>query len=680
MSIFKLPDHYRLSILASTTTASDTTRHDTNDLLTNSMPSFLTRIRSPRRPKDISTQDNNIIETERNEERLPPISLDASLDSPSQNVELDSKIHPDLSALFASVEDALKSVGRPATAQQQARVNDDTAAEWMSGYSYGEERIEGEGSDTRSVDNGAHYGAGWSTFGRDASINLNDIERGRTFNRGGATSAKYMSDANFRPSSAEAVLSWSPEPDNTPFVSPRPSGSSYQASYPSPEVRQSLEQTVYYSPSPRTFGYPSPQQFTPADSPSLPLPAFQSTPKMAASPLQSMHKPSQDTSSRFRFSGLPPLSATFGKIRRAQSDQPKASKIFSRSSVDEVAAAQPQTPSRPSTTASREPSRRQSAEWNARAASAGINADGAPTAEFGWPAEVSREILRLSLGEHAMAHTQGAPSTAMRRTATDPANAVAKSRNRTDSKRDPPRVSHEQQDNAKATVRLVKSSNSEQRPSSAHLYSTTLPRPSSSSAALGRNDELHYFATQLASTPRAPTVASRKAMKSRSHSSDTAQDAEAGATEGGGNRRSGSRNRVDWDSAELQNFLSSEGGARDLAGNTLRPSTPIKQSSSASTYETAGSSSFLHAPSLSVIAPTPRGSPGRSRTDSGAEGEDGLQVPTPPPQSDKSKGKRKADESEEVTPPDLRGAKAKKTTFAAEGKRMSISSAYFFSA
>ena len=106
--------------------------------------------------------------------------------------------------------------------------------------------------------------------------------------------------------------------------------------------------------------------------------------------------------------------------------------------------------------------------------------------------------------------------------------------------------------------------------------------------------------------------------------------------------------------------------------------TPIKQSASHSSYDTAGSSSFLHAPSLSVITATPQSSQSRSRRQSGANsdlGSDNLQVPPVPAlpeQSEKGKGKRKADNSEDVAPPEKRSSKTKKTTFAEGGKRKSF--------
>ncbi|KAH8114790.1 hypothetical protein DFH11DRAFT_1508518 [Phellopilus nigrolimitatus] len=133
--------------------------------------------------------------------------------------------------------------------------------------------------------------------------------------------------------------------------------------------------------------------------------------------------------------------------------------------------------------------------------------------------------------------------------------------------------------------------------------------------------------------------------------------------------RTDSENQNKWDS------LQPESGDGYVEGSAVRPSTPIKQSASTSTYHTAGSSSFLHAPSLSVIAPTPRGSPGRSREESAADSElgEGLKVPTPP-KSDKSKGKRKAEDSEDGSPPGSKGTKGKKTTFAERPQRNSNSS------
>ena len=109
-------------------------------------------------------------------------------------------------------------------------------------------------------------------------------------------------------------------------------------------------------------------------------------------------------------------------------------------------------------------------------------------------------------------------------------------------------------------------------------------------------------------------------------------------------KRVENENKIDWESAELQEFISREESG-ESSGDALRPpTTPTKKSESESTYQTAGSSSYLQAPSLSVIAPTPRSSPGGSRHNSGGlpGATYGLQVPSDSPQTANSKGKRKA--------------------------------------
>ncbi|EJC98474.1 uncharacterized protein FOMMEDRAFT_23708 [Fomitiporia mediterranea MF3/22] len=361
-------------------------------------------------------------------------------------------------------------------------------------------------------------------------------------------------------------------------------------------------------------------------------------------------------------------------MKRIKSEQPVSSRRLANGHINEPTG-RLRTFSRSSNRTSQGLTRRKSAEWTAHAASAGVFADPAQTTEFGWPAAVSREILRLSLGEQAMLPAQDAPSLVIA-TAPETAGANnlpdqtdARSSKLLESQRGVPRVSHEHKHNARQSTRLIRTSTSGQRLSSAHLLSSTPPSPS---YAPGRNGEPRSIATQSETTDNASaSVANRRTVKARSQSSgnntvDSKPDTKMGAAGVAVHKRSDSENMVEWGSRSMQDFLSPEERNGDASVAALRPSTPMKKSESESTYETAGSSSFLHAPSLSVIAPTPRGSPGRSKNS--LELEDGLQVPTPPPESEKSRGKRKAEESEDGSPPDLRGSKSKKSALAAEGK------------
>ncbi|KAL5482382.1 hypothetical protein ACEPAI_8976 [Sanghuangporus weigelae] len=650
------------------------------------MPTFLTRLRSLRRSRPNSTSNPPIksiaTDVARNEKRDAHTAVedDASPESPSRNVELDSKIYPDLSALFASVEEALKSHERVAEAQNEVHLYDDSDSE----NDYGDEQVRDAQRLAHSTNDSALYasfgsglGTGWSTFGQDDSPcpqvpQRTHIVSSRDNNRN--NNGRVIA-ANFRPSSTtDAVLSWSPKPVES-LESLRPTNFSYSspALYPSPEIQQQNTQTsVYYSPSPGTFGYPTPPHFDPVDFPSFPAPAFHSTPKTSASSrTRSLPKRSPRTSGRSR---IPRLISNNSRMKRTKSDLPRTSRR--RTSTHAIGALEQKLASiRSSTSVSKIPVRRKSAEWNSRAATAGVVADPKQTTEFGWPAEVSREILRLSLGEdlmlHSHSHGQDAPTTPAATTPVSQLVGMRDTQNRdANLKRGAPRVSHGHKLNERL---IIRPSISEHRLSSAHLYQSTVPPSSSTSSAPGRSDGTQTTATQVSSTPSAPSVAAPKNSRSQS-SGDNAldtnkSDSEMGATGvAAHHKRSESENKIDWESAELQEFISREESGGDLSGDALRrPSTPMKKSESESTYQTAGSSSYLHAPSLSVIAPTPRSSPGGSRHNSGASGAlpeatYGLQVPTPPPQTAKSKGKRKAEESEDgsPSPPDVRAPQNKK--------------------
>ncbi|KAL5501844.1 hypothetical protein ACEPAH_9105 [Sanghuangporus vaninii] len=651
------------------------------------MPTFLTRLRSLRRSRPNSSLNSPIksIATDlaRNERRDAHTAVedDASPESPSRNIELDSKIYPDLSALFASVEEALKSHERVAEAQKEVYLYDDSDSE----NDYGNEQVRDAQRLAHSTNDSALYasfgsglGTGQSTFGQDDSPCPQVPERTHTIssrdNNSRNNNGRVIA-ANFHPSSTtDAVLSWSPKPVES-LESLRPPNFSYSspALYPSPEIQEQNTQTsVYYSPSPGTFGYPTPPHFDPVDFPSFPAPAFHSTPKTSASSwTRSLAKRSPRTSGRSR---IPRLTPNNSRMKRTKSDLPRTSRR--RTTTPAIGALEQKLTSiRSSTSISKIPVRRKSAEWNSRAATAGVVADPKQTTEFGWPAEVSREILRLSLGEDLMLHShscgQDAPSTPATTTPGLQPVGMRDTQNRdgppANLKRGAPRVSHGHKLNERL---IIRPSISERRLSSAHLYSSTVPPSSSTSSAPGRSDRLQTTATQVSSTPSAPSVAAQKNSKSQSsddnaldtNKSDSVMGATGVATH---HKRSESENKINWESAELQEFISREESGGDLSGDALRrPSTPMKKSESESTYQTAGSSSYLHAPSLSVIAPTPHSSPGGSRHNSGGlpEATYGLQVPTPPPQTAKSKGKRKAEESEDgsPSPPDVRAPQNKK--------------------
>ena len=488
-----------------------------------------------------------------------------------------------------------------------------------------------------------------------------------------------VSEVNLRQSisTSEAVLSWSPKKEVTsePGSDHISTGSS-KHTFSSSEVLQRTP-TGCGVPSPGTFGFPSPLSQMSVGSPNSPHPPFHSTPKIKSSH-KLMISPVRLMSPSHEPISVPSSQLPFISSRRDQSylrSEQRIDESFSRRNEPGERDVRARL-STFSSQSSRRPQRRKSAEWNAHAASAGVNADPSQRAEFGWPAEVSHEILRLSLGRLA------AP-----KVSTYDVSASTKIESRRDRRMSittngKPRVSHES--------KIVRSSDrmrsKEDREQS---FSSVYPRQqqSLSTPLPVRNNGRDSLVTQHSSSPRAPSVAPRKSSKTRSilvadNVLEAKTDDRKGALSSTGSavyhRRSGSVNQEDWSSENLQNFI--KDANMELFSSEL--TTPIKQSASHSSYDTAGSSSFLHAPSLSVITATPQSSQSRSRRQSGANsdlGSDNLQVPpvpTLPEQSEKGKGKRKADDSEDVAPPEKRSSKTKKTTFA-EGKRKSFSFGLF---
>ena len=158
--------------------------------------------------------------------------------------------------------------------------------------------------------------------------------------------------------------------------------------------------------------------------------------------------------------------------------------------------------------------------------------------------------------------------------------------------------------------------------------------------------------------------------------------------------RSDSENQIRWESRQLQDFLAT--GVRLVEKE--RPVTPDASKGgnlgTSSTQFPGSPSSYLSPPAVSVMvtAPTPQGSPGRARASSSST-DDGVQAANfslslnVPPEahstprkstsggSSKSQGKRKAEESDEGSPPGERivrlsmgsvsGSRKTKTSFAA---------------
>ncbi|KAH7922941.1 hypothetical protein BV22DRAFT_971471, partial [Leucogyrophana mollusca] len=169
--------------------------------------------------------------------------------------------------------------------------------------------------------------------------------------------------------------------------------------------------------SPRTFGYPTPPENRSTfafPSPPPPMPALDH-PELTAALSSRMNRP--DSAPRpsssaggsktlpYRRSKITPrtrddffssLSQSFGHSIRHHSSLPRVHQIFPSSASDERQRLRGEQRPRARTVSGKTKHvRRSSADWSAHQATVGVNS----TLDYGWPAEVSRQILRLSLGK-----------------------------------------------------------------------------------------------------------------------------------------------------------------------------------------------------------------------------------------------------------------------------------------
>ena len=690
---------------------------------------------------------------------------------PTPEFELDSKIHPDINALLASIEEdpyapyadgsrailqALKPSRPRVKAEEIKRNIDDGNRHSRDGYDDAGTEEKPVGRSTTKSEVPPLYirdpQAAWSTFGREGLRifpNLRAIGRSKRGRRdqsegtdGGVSgrskesNERSSSNGGSRPSTSHVnsirttstisrpplpplpntgissgpqgitipisetpsrrssshvirnadaqqsdtnVLSWSPptEPDELP--SPDNSVLSRSAVQTPAHPAVAVQVNTFDSPSPRTFGHPTPLQPSPSLPPPLPFPAFHSTPKTPVRPLLSSVANDSSEVSRSRISNSSALTpfSTFGRAFRTQSEKAKAPHTFMGATKEKSAEQKPRYRTRVSSSA-RGHRRRESAEWRARSASAGVVSSSSQ--DFGWPADVSREIIRLSLGSEVVAPAQG--NAERIREDSDLAGLQYTTRHRTLSA--PTRRLHNHDysgshDLLTGSSRLLgpyAHRSSEQGPGSSHSL-FLLSSPASSAASSSPRNGGASVIPQPSQTGFSKNLTPQRSLKDLKGKSRLLDDNGSAAvdsdvqTAGGYSKermiqhiRTPSENQVKWESSQVQDFLAV--GYED--GHALRPSTPIKQSESSSTYLTAGSSSLLQPPSVSVQSPTPQGSPGRSRKESGLSVGNGLGLQVPisdistPEKSEKSQGKRKADDSEDGSPPGSKGSR--KTSFA----------------
>lgn len=497
------------------------------------------------------------------------------------------------------------------------------------------------------------------------------------------------------------------------------------------------QQEVLYSPQALTFGFPSPPShplsiipspdasefLTPASRPPL-----HSTPNNARATeendgLFDFNPPSSGPDRNFRFRGsnrlrqltfggasstlnslgLPPMSSTFGKNprSRALSDRPKASKIFSDTNtmheeigLAETSRSQPfvnstnlklRSGSDPPKHRSnrRSAKRRRSAEWRSHTAAAGVTASPKDASNYGWPADVSRAILQLSLGDPATA-TTSTSTREVQHTKTSSISSASRGqsadlRPTTDKEAIYARPNKEggSQYNTFPASRRQSQMRTEGPPHALSFSFPILPSPSSSPSTARP-----AFNAGPASAAAEPTVSQpgprhtshsqgvgSKISETRGHGTGRTDEAGngTGAQREGKEKDSGmihhvrstSESHIRWSSKKMQDLLdraeleSGEGGMRHDTSIALPPRDTLRLVPSTSSRD-----------NLSPTRPISPGSPDRLHSDS--VDEPFATSTPPPPKSDKSKGKRKADEAEDGSPPKSEG---RKSSFAAQSMR-----------
>ncbi|KLO15932.1 hypothetical protein SCHPADRAFT_234674 [Schizopora paradoxa] len=483
------------------------------------------------------------------------------------------------------------------------------------------------------------------------------------------------------------------------------------------------QQEVLYSPQAPTFGFPSPTSrplsvipspdtsefVTPASPPPL-----HSTPNNARTTeadvgLFDFNPPSSGPDRNFRFRGSnrqrqltfggasstlnslgPPSSSTFGKNprSRALSDRPKASKIFSdthsggtmhvETELAETSRSQPfgnstnlklRSGSDPPKHRSRRRSakRRRSAEWRSHTAAAGVTASPKEASNYGWPADVSRAILQLSLGEPAMATTTTL-TREVQHTKTSSISCASRGQSAvllptSDKEAMYARPNREgvSQYNTFPASRRQSQMRTEVPPHALSFSFPILPSPSSSPSTASP-----AFNAGPASAPAEPTVSQpgpRQTSRSQGIGSKISETRGLGTGRtdeignGTGATREGKSKERDsgmihhdlLDRAELE---SGEGGVRQDTSIALPPKETLRLVPSTSSKD-----------QLVSARPTSLGSLDRLHSNSVDEP---IATSTPPPKSDKSKGKRKAEETEDGSPPKSEG---RKSSFAATSMR-----------
>lgn len=409
--------------------------------------------------------------------------------------------------------------------------------------------------------------------------------------------------------------------------------------------------------SPHTFGYPTPPDnhveyrvASPSPLPPLPpldhpeLAAVLSSRRQSTSTSQPALSVFRDRSNTLPASGRPSrkddlftsLSVKMARSLRHRSSPPEAKQDLSTAMAEHHEtrpADAPERRRRARTVSGDAPRRRSSADWSSYQASVGVNSH----ANQAWPAEVSREILRLSLG------TSG------------PDSAPGSSEKRKQGTRG-------------------KSADPDHKPNRSALSPSFLPfpRPSppNSPSPLTASATLagaHKSMSRRYHLTHAYIPDGRELIPSRSHSLRFDL----------GNRRD-SKQRTRLSMAEVKrssSVIETRNGRRNNeAGGATYPSLGLS--------DPEAPQSLLH-PSL---APTPsqsllsgRISPVNDPMVSSVPEEPSTPTPAPRQLSDKSKGKRKAEDTIDVTPPEQKKEGQRPTFLLPAGTRSKCQSHWFTS-
>lgn len=305
------------------------------------------------------------------------------------------------------------------------------------------------------------------------------------------------------------------------------------------------------------------------------------------------------------------LSLKLRRSARHQSSVPQAKQVFNTAAMTEQhetgPLGAPEGHRRARTVSGGARGRRTSADWSSYQASVGVNSH----ANQAWPAEVSREILRLSL-------TESIPGSSAKRK---------------------PRTRGRSTDPVRRPDRGVMSPSFLPFP---HPSQPTSPPPSTASATLPGQPNSIYLAYQYFLTPESHS----DGWPSRSQSLRFDLENRRGSEQPGRFKMTGVKRSL----SAIETLNGRNNGASGVAYTSLGLSDPAPTSSEAPQASRLFHASSTPTPSRSLFSG--RISPTNTPMSSSMQGEPSTPTPAPRQRSDKSRGKRKAEENIDITPPE----------------------------